>query len=96
MQEPEQTENSELDIFEEGISFNLIAGYVESYEKKGDVYAVKLAVMTPTYYIPISYITDSELEAAKTNGITLQYPIEYDGQMTVYNCIPVNITLGGE
>ena len=96
VQEPEQTENSELDISEEGISFNLIAGYVESYEKKGDVYAVKLAVMTPTYYIPISYITDSELEAAKTNGITLQYPIEYDGQMAVYNCVPVNITLGGE
>lgn len=79
----------------EGVTYNLIAGYVDTITTDGNQYVITLVAMKPKYYIDSTLITQEELEAAKTNGLALQYPIEYDGKLEVHNCVPVEMSVMG-
>lgn len=77
----------------EGITYNLIAGFVDTITKDGDRFVITMVEMKPKYYIDANLITQEQLEAGKTNGLALQYPIEYDGKLEVFDCIPVDMSV---
>ncbi len=85
--------NNEIDLQDEGITFNLIAGIVDNYVLVGNEYVVTMVAIAQNYYISADLISAEALEQAKINGLALQYPIEYDGQKDVKGCVPVSMSV---
>ena len=85
--------NNEVDLKNEGITFNLIAGIVDNYVLVGNEYVVTMVAIAQNYYISADLISAEALEQAKINGLALQYPIEYDGQKDVKGCVPVSMSV---
>ena len=85
--------NNEIDLQDEGITFNLIAGIVDNYVLVGNEYVVTMVTIAQNYYISADLISAEALEQAKINGLALQYPIEYDGQKDVKGCVPVSMSV---
>lgn len=81
----------------EGTTSSVISGFVDQVSDGGSDYVVTMQAVRARFHIDKGLVTAEELEAAKSgSGITLFYPMQYNGatqdayggSSDIYGCVP--------